>query len=190
MQTEFWNLRFLLAALAVAIMTLAAPLAAADDAEDRARVDALFVQLKRAPDAATAKGIDQRIWQIWLNPSDPDLAGRMREVMALRMSMPPQATIRVLDRLIEDYPDYAEGWNQRATMHYVVGDLEASLADIDKVLALEPRHFGALSGQSMIYLSQGERALALEAMRTALEFHPFLVERSHFPELNREITRI
>ena len=98
--------------------------------------------------------------------------------------------VRQLDALIEDYPTYAEAWNQRATTYYMMQNFEASLADIDKTLELEPRHFGALSGQSLILLAQGKRDQALKAIIAALAIHPFLSERGLFPELAREVTRI
>ena len=76
----------------------------------------------------------------------------------------PRARLDLLNALVDRLPDYAEGWNQRATVYYMLGNYEASLADIDKVLEFEPRHFGALSGRCMIYLAQGKRALAIKDM--------------------------
>jgi hypothetical protein len=72
----------------------------------------------------------------------------------------------------------------------MLDNFEASLADIDKVLEFEPRHFGALSGQALIYLAMGKRPLALKAMAAALAVHPFLNERQLFPELMQDVTRI
>ena len=89
-----------------------------------------------------------------------------------------------------DYPDYAEGWNQRATLYYMMGDFERSIADCAKVLALEPRHFGALSGRALMYLQLGKRALALRDMAAALAIHPFLSEALLFPELSRPMTHV
>lgn len=180
--------RRLLLGLALALI-FAIP-AAADETRDRAALDQLFAELKTAPDAATAQEIDQRIWLYWTTPSDPQLAGRMRELLAARRLGDLNRGITLADRLIEDYPDYAEGWNQRATMHYMLGDLDASLADCAEVLAREPRHFGALSGRALIYLQQGKRALALKDMAAAVALHPFLNERRLFPELQQDITRI
>ena len=162
----------------------------ADEAADRARLDTLFAELKAAPDAATAQAIDQQIWSIWTVPSDEKLAARMKIVLDARSSYDFESTIDLLDALIEDYPTYAEAWNQRATTYYMMQNFEASLADIDKTLELEPRHFGALSGQSLILLAQGKRDLALKAIIAALAIHPFLTERGLFPELARDVTRI
>lgn len=177
--------------LAIAgLLVLASMAAAADEAEDRAALDRLFAELRAAPDAATAQQIGQRIWIYWTTPSDPLLAARMGELLAARRQGDLRGAISLADGLIADHPDYAEAWNQRATLYYLLGDLDASLADCAEVLAREPRHFGALSGRSLIYLQQGKRSLALKDMAAALKIHPFLSERQLFPELQQEITRI
>jgi len=172
----------------LALLLFVSP-AAADEAADRAALDTLFVQLHDAPDAPTAHALSNRIWALWITPSDPDLALRMRDVMEARSTRSAETTIELLDALIADYPAYAEGWNQRATMLYMIGKFDASIADCAKVLELEPRHYGALSGRALMYLQQGKRALALRDMKAALELHPFLSERQLFPELQQEITR-
>lgn len=180
--------RLLSAALALAMALLLAFPASADEASDKA-LDGLFVQLHAATDAATANALSNQIWAIWTTPTDPALALRMRDVMEARVMRDIQTTIKLLDALILDYPDYAEGWNQRATMHFMNGDYEASIADCGKVLELEPRHYGALSGRAIMYLQMGKRSLALRDMKAALDLHPFLNERQLFPELQQEITR-
>ena len=180
-------LRLVLAPLLFAFLSLPA---FAGEAEDKAALDQLFAQLLVAPDAETAEQIDQRIWAYWINPTDPILAGRMRDIMSARSMGDPLGAIKLLDQLVTDYPDYAEGWNQRATMYYAVGNYEQSIADCAKVLELEPRHFGALSGRALMYLSLGKRALALKDMATALAIHPFLNERKLFPELLHDVTHV
>jgi tetratricopeptide (TPR) repeat protein len=172
------------------LLLWSATAARADEAADRAAIDRLFAELRVAPDAETAQAIDQQIWAYWTTPSDPILAGRMREVFAARGVGDATGAIRLLDKLIADYPDYAEAWNQRATIYYTLGDFEASIADCEKVLALEPRHFGALSGRALMYLQLGKRALALRDMAAALAVHPFLNERRLFPELDEPMTQI
>jgi tetratricopeptide (TPR) repeat protein len=176
--------------LAAALFSFSAVSPRAGEAEDRAALDTLFEALKDAPDAETAHLIDQQIWLRWTMPSDDLLATRMRAVLMARQMSSIENAISICDQIITDYPEYAEGWNQRATLYYMIGEFEASLDDIDKVLLYEPRHFGALSGQAMIYLQQGKRALALKAMATALKVHPFLDEQRLFPELHRDVTRL
>ncbi|MGN6489695.1 MAG: tetratricopeptide repeat protein [Devosia sp.] len=170
--------------LAAALLALSLP-ALAEDAKANAALDQLFAQLRVAPDPMAARQIDQAIWAVWTNPSDPILNARMRQVLLARGTGNIAQALRLVDQLVIDYPDYAEGWNQRATYHYMMGDLDLSIADCARVLALEPRHFGALSGRALIYLQQGKRALALKDMAAALAVHPFLTERQLFPELDR-----
>lgn len=187
--TQMLRMSFRLLLGLAAAFVLSLGFASADDAE-QAALDRLFAELRVAPDATTAHAIDQQIWLVWTTPADPVLRGRMNEVLVARSMGDLSGAIILLDRLVTDYPDYAEAWNQRATMHFMLGNLDASLADCAKVLELEPRHFGALSGRALIYLQQGKRALALKDMTTALEIHPFLSERHFFPELQREMTRV
>ncbi len=172
------------------VLLFAIPLAFADEAADRAAIDQLFAQLRVAPNAQAAKALDAQIWTYWTTPSDPILAGRMREVLTARGMGDATGALRLLDKLVADYPDYAEAWNQRATIYYTLGDFDASIAGCGKVLAIEPRHFGALSGRALMYLQLGKRALALKDMAAALAVHPFLSERRLFPELGEPMTQI
>ena len=173
--------------LAAALLTLSLS-AVAEDAKSQATADAvldqLFAALRTAPDPTTAQQLDQAIWAVWTNPADPTLHERMREVLLARGTGNIAEALRLLDKLVVDYPDYAEGWNQRATVYYMMGDFDLSIADCAKVLALEPRHFGALSGRAMMYLQQGKRALAIKDMAAAIAVHPFLSGRQLFPELD------
>lgn len=179
-----------LLATAPASLTTFAP-AMADEATDRAAaLDALFTQLRAAPDAASAQAIDNQIWAFWTTPADPTLASRMREILIARSTGKVPTALALLDKLVVEFPEYAEGWNQRATLYYVMGDFDRSIADCAKVLELEPRHFGALSGRALMYLQLGQRALALKDMAAALAIHPFLNEAQLFPELAQPMTHV
>ena len=169
--------------LAAALLILSLP-ATAEDPRAEAVLDALFAQLRIAPDEIAAHQLDQAIWSVWTNPTDPVLNDRMREVLLARGTGNVAQALRLLDQLVVDYPDYAESWNQRATIHYMMGNFDLSIADCARVLELEPRHFGALSGRALMYLQQGKRALALKDMAAALAVHPFLSERQLFPEFD------
>jgi tetratricopeptide (TPR) repeat protein len=175
--------RFLLALLGPCLVcTLALP-AAAQTERERAALDTLFEQLRAAPDPAAASIITDQIWIYWTTPADPMLAARMSDVLALRRQADFPAVIALLDDIIADHPDYAEAWNQRATVYYLLRNFEQSIADIEKVLQLEPRHFGALAGRAVIYKELGRDDLALKDIIAALAIHPFLAERAMFPEL-------
>ncbi len=79
-----------------------------------------------------------------------------------------------LDEIIKRDPDYAEGWNKRATVFYMIDDYDKSLADIQKTLELEPRHFGALAGLGMIMIKLGDKQRALQAFERAYAVDPVI----------------
>ncbi len=180
----------MLTRLAIAALLLAAVPAPATLAQtytrgaaQTAELDALFTRLSASTSAAEARGIADAIWVIWTRPDDPVLAARVAEIITAGGLAGPMSQMALIDQLIADYPDYSEGWNMRATAHFLRGAYDESLADIERTLALEPRHFGALAGRGLIYHAQGKRAEALEAIRAALDIHPWLAERGLFPEL-------
>jgi tetratricopeptide (TPR) repeat protein len=153
-------------------------------------LDRLYDQLRTAPDEVTADALNQQIWRLWVVPSDPDLAGKMSAVLAMEQAGELTRAMASLSQMVIQYPSYAEAWNQRATVEYQLNDYDASLADIDQVLSLEPKHYGALSGRVLVYLAEGNRPMALKAMIAALAVDPFLAERALFPELNQPQTEI
>nr|WP_295887726.1 tetratricopeptide repeat protein [uncultured Devosia sp.] len=164
--------------------------ASAQTERERAALDTLFAQLRAAPDPQTAQGITDQIWIYWTTPADPILAARMQDVLALRINADFPAVIALLDDIVADHPDYAEAWNQRATIYYLLHNYEQSMADIEKVLELEPRHFGALAGRAVMYKEQGKDDLALKDILAAIAIHPFLTERAMFPELLEDAIKI
>jgi tetratricopeptide (TPR) repeat protein len=184
--------RFLSICAVIAALVLAVPGAAlaAGPYVDEAALDELFAELRVAPSATAADGITREIWSNWMNPSDSELAARMATASAFLTIGDTRSCLKMLDTIVTDFPDYSEGWNQRATVEYMIEDFDASLADIDRTLALEPRHFGALSGRVMIYLRQGRHDEALKDMIHALAIHPFLSTRDLFPELAPDVTHV
>jgi tetratricopeptide (TPR) repeat protein len=142
---------------------------------DRVRgLDFLFEALKIAPDADSAKHIENRIWALWI-ASGSDTAnlmmGRVKEAID---GKDVDLAIKLLDALIELRPEYVEAWNRRATLYYLRKDYVRAMADIRQVLAREPRHFGAISGLGMILQEFGDEKHALEAFRRAVAIHPHL----------------
>jgi tetratricopeptide (TPR) repeat protein len=142
--------------------------------ERNRNIDFLFGALKAAPDETSAKAVEDRIWAVWF--------GAGNETTNLLMSRAKKATddqdydlaIRMLSSIIEIMPDFTEAWNRRATVYFLQKDYTNSIADIAKVLAREPRHFGALSGLGLIMQEVGDDKHALEAYRRALEVYPRL----------------
>src|SRR6266403_4609079 len=114
---------------------------------DRSRgLDFLFGALKAAPDEASAKHVEARIWALWLQtPSDTAALLMMRAKTAMDAQQMDVA-LKLLDAVVKLRPDYVEAWNRRATIYYLQNDYARSIADIEQVLVREPRHFGALAG--------------------------------------------
>jgi tetratricopeptide (TPR) repeat protein len=170
---------------------LAAPLPAfADPYVDNAAVDELFAELRVAASEMEAEQISREIWSYWFTPNDAKLAHHMSVAGNALGEGNLVSAVDELSIVVTQFPDYAEGWNQRATVYYLMNNLTASLADIDKVLAIEPRHYGALSGRVLIYLKQGKHDEALRDMMAALAIHPYLGERRLFPELAQDVTHV
>jgi tetratricopeptide (TPR) repeat protein len=184
-----FSIKLIRALLVLPLLAAPSPLFAADYA-DKAQLDELFAELKVAHSPDEATDIVAQIWAAWFNPDIPDLADRMNRMGIAMHSGDFSTALGDLTAIIKDYPDYAEGWNQRATLYYMMGRFNDSLADITKVLELEPRHFGALSGRVMIELKQGKRADALRDMIAALAIDPYLDEKKLFPELQHNTTNV
>lgn len=151
---------------------LAAPSAWADQRDPR--LDGLFVRLKAAPDAATAAPVATEIWRIWgETPDETDADLMARGIRAMNGGDAVTAGA-AFDLLILRAPEFAEAWNKRATLRYLQDDDAGSVADIRRTLALEPRHFGALSGLALILERQERTEAALESLKAALAINPFL----------------
>lgn len=165
---------------------LSATPAAAD--QNDARLPALFSQLAAASSAADAKPVEARIWEIWLQTARPGpVEEAMRHGLAMMTLGQPHDALRDFDQVVDLAPDYAEGWNRRATLRYHLGDLEGSAEDIARTLSLEPRHFGALSGLGLVRLAQGRPADALAAFEEALRLHPFVIGRPELEALRERV---
>ncbi len=165
----------MLSRIVTGVFVLAAMVAmpAAADQKD-GRLDALFRQLRTAPDAAAAHRIEALVWHIW---SESKMIGTrivLREGLAAMDEQDYQKALARFDAVVELEPEFAEGWNKRATVLFLMGDYAGSVEDIERTLALESRHFGALSGLGMIYDSLDQKKPALKAFRAALEIHPNL----------------
>ena len=142
---------------------------------DRTRgLDFLFGALKAAPDEASAKHVEARIWAMWLQTPSDTASLLMTRAKAALDSQNIDVALKLLDAVIKLRPDYIEAWNRRATLYYLKNDYAHSLQDIRQVLAREPRHFGALAGLGMIMQDLGEEKRALEAFRKALAVNPYL----------------
>ena len=135
-------------------------------------LDRLFASLHKASDEQAAKAVEQKIWELWSRFDSPTAEVLLGQAVVAMDASENAASLEILDRIVAAYPTYAEAWNKRATLQFMLGNYEASLRDIDKVLDLEPRHFGALAGRGMIYQRQEKWTEALDAYREALSMNP------------------
>jgi tetratricopeptide (TPR) repeat protein len=140
----------------------------------RYNLDTLFDALKVAPDAESAKAIEDRIWGLWMVSGSDTCNFLMARAKAAADGKDYDLAVKLLDTVIELKPDFAEGWNRRATVYYLKKDYGHSLSDIREVLVREPRHFGALTGLGLILREIGDERHALEAYRKALAIDPHL----------------
>ena len=140
--------------------------------QDDPRLDSLFERLQTTSDPAAARGLEQRIWRLWLEADDAGL-NRLLQQGIVAMSDRRYATaLQAFDRMVEQAPEFAEGWNKRATVHFLMGNWRASVRDIQRTLALEPRHFGALFGLGMIYDTLEQPEAALRSFEATLALNP------------------
>lgn len=137
-------------------------------------LDTLFGALKIAPDEASAKAIEDRIWAIWMSSDSDTCTLLMSRVKDATEDKDYDLAIKLLDAIVTIKPDYVEAWNRRATLHYLKHEYGRALADIREVLAREPRHFGALAGLGLILQDIGDDKHALEAYQAALAIDPHL----------------
>lgn len=148
-------------------------------------IDRLFDALKVAPDDASAKYVENRIWALWTATDSDTCTLLMSRVKQAIDAKDIPLGIKLLTAVIEIKPDYLEAWNRRATLYYQEKDFEHSLDDIHEVLKREPRHFGALSGLGMIFQEIGDDKNALTAFRRALAIDPHL---EHIPDLVKQLS--
>lgn len=156
--------------LFLANIFLVTPLVYSDQTDDR--LNDLFSVLTVSSDLSTIRKTENQIWEIWFEHPNEDVEQLMQMGLA-RMNYNRYAeAMFIFTQLIENYPDYSEGWNRRATLHYVLGNYEESIRDIEQVLKLEPRHFGALSGLGLVYLQQNQLGKAKQAFENLIDVHP------------------
>jgi tetratricopeptide (TPR) repeat protein len=161
---------FLLCLLLVALAMATSMPVVAD--QNDPRLPPLFEKLKAAPDFEAGHEVERYIWHIWSKPQTAGGSVLFRQGEQFMAEGENEKALENFSALVVIEPDFAEGWNKRATVHYVLGNFDASVADIKRTLALEERHFGALSGLGLIYDTLGQKEAALQAFRAALDIHP------------------
>jgi tetratricopeptide (TPR) repeat protein len=159
------------AALAIVTLPALSPAPAIADQSDK-RLPPLFDALRKAGSPAEAQAIEAIIWAIWAQSGNRDLDLLLVEGSMAMSHDDYDTALRDFNELVKRAPNFAEGWNKRATLHFLMGNYMASLADIDRTLILEPRHFGALAGLGLINLQLQRDEAALDAFQRVLKIDP------------------
>ena len=157
----------------------------AEHGEPAYNLDTLFSALQIAPDEASAKAIEKRIWAVWIESGSDTCDLLMTRVKDAIEGKDYDLAIRLLDSIVAIRPGYVEAWNQRATVYYLKNDYARAIADIAEVLAREPRQFGALAGLGLLLQDIGDDKDALDAYRKALAIDPHL---ENIPDVVKTLT--
>ena len=134
----------------------------------------LFNQLLEIQSSSEADEITLKIWEIWTNDAETEFGqSTMLEGVSLMNRNSLVAAEELFSELIRSSPNYIEAWNKRATVRYMMGQLENSLNDVYVVLSKEPKHFGAMSGLGLIMIQREDFEGALSAYKKLIAIHPF-----------------
>jgi tetratricopeptide (TPR) repeat protein len=153
-----------------------------------ASLDELFERLRKSQSEEEAKGIAGLIQRRWLRSGSDTADLLMSRALEATTAGDQELAIELMDRVIVLQPQWAEAWNKRATLFYMMGDQARAMADIEQVLLLEPRHFGALSGMGVIFQAQGDKKRAYGAYKQALAINPWLDQvKSAVEDLEPEV---
>ncbi len=161
--------------------------------EKNSKLDKLFTQLKNAKDLTSAQVIENEIWEIWsIHPLDNRRGFRLTELLIQGTRLMNMGELskayEVFTKIITVESDWAEAWNKRATVLYLMKQYESSLADIEITLVLEPRHFGALSGQALNYIELNLYEKAIKSYKAAQRIYPIIdAAKKMIPQLKELI---
>jgi tetratricopeptide (TPR) repeat protein len=186
MDRASWNATLLTMAIRTRLLNLVVAVALCGFpaiAAAQASSDELLDRLAQ-PDLRNWDVVEQQLYQEWSRSGSASADYLLRQGRDALQANDLEAAYDHLTALTDHAPDFAEGWNARATLLFQMGAYGPSIADIQRVLALEPRHFGALSGLGIMLEEMGETEAALAAFREAHAIHP------HRPDIEDAISRI
>jgi len=148
----------------------------------------LFNQLEKVNNSQSAALLEEKIWSIWNeHPTNNKLTERLEFGTELMQYGDYNYALKIFDNIIDTDPKWSEAWNKRATVYFLMSQLTKSLDDINKVLNIEPRHFGALSGQARIFIRLQKYEKAIKSIERALRFYPSFKSGEMIPEIERLI---
>ena len=134
----------------------------------------LLIAALTDPDEVVRVLAENSVWQVWTRSGDKEVDGLMQAGIEQMNRGDGPGAVETFTRIIQRKPDFAEGWNKRATVYFLMGEYEKSLQDCDEVMKRNPSHFGALAGYGQIYLQLDQPERALEYFRKALRVNPNL----------------
>jgi len=157
----------------------------ADSKDGSVKLDQLFEQLRKSNNASIALEIELKIWSIWsTHPTQKKLTQSLAKGSDLMSKGELVAAYKIFSAIINSTPDWAEGWNKRATVLYLMGRYHDSLNDIDEVLKRERRHFGALSGQGLVQIKLKNYEKAIKSYQAVQKIYPTIrVAKVMIPQL-------
>ena len=132
----------------------------------------LLIAALTDPDEVVRVLAENSVWQVWTRSGDKEVDGLMQAGIEQMNRGDGPGAVETFTRIIERKPDFAEGWNKRATVYFLLGENEKSLHDCDEVMKRNPAHFGALAGYGQIYLRMDQPERALTYFRRALRINP------------------
>jgi tetratricopeptide (TPR) repeat protein len=159
-----------------------------DNFEQKNKLNELFNQLQKVNNSKTAKLLEKEIWSVWNeHPNNNKLTEKLEFGSELMEYGSYNYALQVFNNILITDPKWSEAWNKRATLFFLMNQYQKSLNDIEKVLKIESRHFGALSGQAQIFIKLQEYEKAIVSIKKALKFYPSIRSGKLIPEIERLI---
>ena len=159
-----------------------------ENIDQKNKLNRLFEQLEKVNNSKTAALLEEEIWSVWHeHPNNIKLTQKLELGTELMQYGSYDYALKVFSNIIKTDPSWSEAWNKRATVFFLMNQYSESLNDIERVLNIESRHFGALSGQARIYINLQEYEKAINSLEKALNFYPSFKSGELIPEIERLI---
>ena len=140
--------------------------------QNDARLENLFEILSKTESNIQINEVTSSIWDIWHETNDPSIEADFYRGLESMRTGDLIMSIAFFTRVIDKNPNFAEGWNKRATVYYMLGKFDASMMDIHETLKLEPRHFGAMDGMGLIFIHLEQFDQAIDIYDQMLKIFP------------------
>jgi len=179
--TQNGGMRFLLVLTLIAspALALACPQPLPDRSAER---DRLLATVREAPDAAAAQRANNRMWEFWATAPDARAQQLLDDGIRHRGYGELEPALSTFDDLIAYCPDYAEGYNQRGFVLFIMGEYGRALTDLERAVARAPKHYAAMTGLALTLMQLGRMEAGQGVLRRALELNPWLPERRMLAE--------